>query len=73
MKTFSALAALLLLAACTSGGAIDDPVFRAGYDAGCSMAHAKREARAAMTAGQPELYRRGFASGLSACGGEMGR
>ena len=48
MKTFSALAALLLLAACASGGAIDDPVFRAGYDAGCSMAHAKREARAAM-------------------------
>ena len=72
MKTFLALAAFVLLAACASG-AVDDPVFRAGYDAGCSMAHANREARAAMTAGQPELYRRGFSAGLSACGGEMGR
>ena len=64
-----ALATLLLTAACASGEAVNDPVFKQGYDMGCSMAHSSREAGSAITAGQPELYRRGFASGFSACGG----
>lgn len=58
----------LALSACAGSGAVNDPVFREGYDAGCTMAHSAREARAAMTQGKPDLYRRGFASGLSACG-----
>lgn len=74
---FALFAALLVLplAACVSGGSMDDPVFKAGYEAGCGMAHSNREARAAMTAGQPDLYKRGFSAGFTACGGgrEMGR
>jgi hypothetical protein len=61
-------ALLLLLAACASP-AMDDPVFKAGYDAGCGAAHSSRDAVAAMTAGQPDLYRRGFSSGYTSCGG----
>lgn len=63
------VAAALLLAACASDpAATNDPAFKSGYDAGCSMAHSAREVRAAMLEGQPELFRRGFAAGLSACG-----
>jgi hypothetical protein len=62
------LATLTLLAACASP-AIDDPAFKAGYDAGCAMAHASPEARQASLAGQPELYRRGFSAGYGSCGG----
>lgn len=71
----SAFAAILLFAAaCTSSEAVNDPVFREGYDMGCSMAHSARAASSAITAGKPELYRRGFAAGYSSCGGgrEMG-
>ena len=69
MKTLFCLAAALVLAACaTNSAALNDPVFKSGYDAGCSMAHSAREVRAAMMEGQPELFRRGFAAGLSACG-----
>lgn len=73
---FSLILALALpLAACASGGSMDDPVFKAGYDAGCSMAHSSRETGEAMAAGQPELYVRGFGAGFNACGGgrEPGR
>ncbi|MFT3809303.1 MAG: hypothetical protein QM698_05245 [Micropepsaceae bacterium] len=70
MKFALIAAALILpLAACASGGSMDDPVFKAGYEAGCGMAHASREARAAMTEGQPDLYKRGFSAGFTACGG----
>ena len=69
MKLTMAFAVALLLAACATDPAVmNDPNFKAGYDAGCSMAHSPREVRAAMTKGQPDLFRRGFASGLSACG-----
>ena len=36
---------------------------------------ASRQTRGAMTAGQPELYKRGFSAGYTACGGgrEVGR
>jgi len=68
-------AACLALAACASDAALDDPLFKAGYDAGCGMAHTSRQTRGAMTAGQPELYKRGFSAGYTACGGgrEVGR
>lgn len=69
MKTLIASLLLVGLAACAgSSEALNDPVFKQGYDTGCAMAHASREARSAMTKDQPELFRRGFASGLSACG-----
>lgn len=61
-------AAFLTLAACASAN-VDDPVFKAGYDAGCAMAHASREAREASLEAQPELYRRGFSAGFGSCGG----
>lgn len=63
------LTALLGLAGCASSEAVNDPIFRQGYDLGCSMAHSSREATRALTADKPELYRRGFAAGYSACGG----
>jgi Skp family chaperone for outer membrane proteins len=69
MKLTMAFAAALLLSACaTDSAALNDPEFVAGYDAGCAMAHSPRDVRAAMTKGRPDLFRRGFASGLSACG-----
>ena len=67
MKHFAA-ASFLLLSACASP-ALDDPVFKAGYDAGCGAAHSSRDMRAAMTAGQPDLYRSGFSAGFTSCGG----
>lgn len=72
---FALILAALALSACASDAATDDPLFKAGYEAGCGMAHSAREARAAMTEGQPELYRRGFSAGFSVCGGgrEVGR
>lgn len=59
----------LVLAACASGGSLDDPVFKAGYDAGCGAAHSAYGTRAAMTAGKPDLYKRGFSAGFTSCGG----
>ena len=73
MKPSAALILALLLAACAGGGAVDDPVFKQGYEMGCAQAHSAREARAALTKDTPELFRRGFASGVAACSGEMGR
>lgn len=54
---------------------MEDPLFKAGYEAGCGMAHSTREVRAAMTQGQPDLYKRGFSAGYTSCGGgrETGR
>lgn len=69
MKTMLSLAAGLLLAACASSANMDDPAFKAGYDAGCGAAHASPEARAVALEGQPELYRRGFSAGYTSCGG----
>ena len=66
----AALAFLLLAGGCASTEATNDPVFRQGYDAGCSMATSNRAVREAMTAGQPDLYRRGFSAGFTACGGD---
>jgi len=68
MKSCIALITALALTACASGN-IDDPVFKAGYDAGCAQAHASPQAREASLAGQPELYRRGFSAGYTSCGG----
>lgn len=59
----------LTLAGCANTAAMEDPVFKAGYDAGCGMAHASREARASLTAGKPDLYKRGVSAGFTACGG----
>ena len=75
---FSLFLTLLLssaLGACASGGSMEDPLFKAGYEAGCGMAHSTREVRAAMTQGQPDLYKRGFSAGYTSCGGgrETGR
>lgn len=67
---FALIAAFTLaLAACASSSSMDDPVFKAGYEAGCGLAHASREARTSMTAGQPDLYKRGFSAGYTSCGG----
>lgn len=60
MRFALTIAAATLLTACASSGSMDDPLFRAGYESGCGMAHASREARAAMTQDQPDLYKRGF-------------
>lgn len=68
MKILLNLSAALLLTACASD-AVNDPIFKAGYDAGCGMAGASAEARRAMMNNQPDLYRRGFNSGVQACGG----
>jgi hypothetical protein len=65
----------LSLAACASGAALkDDPVFRTGYDAGCTAAHGgyARETLKVMTEGQPDVFRRGFSAGFAACGGARG-
>lgn len=62
-------AACLALAACAHDAAMDDPLFKAGYEKGCAMAHASRESRTSMTAGQPDLYKRGYSAGYTACGG----
>ena len=70
MIRLALLAAPLLLSACASTGAVNDPVFRQGYDMGCSMAHSSHEASRVLTEGKPELYRRGYAAGYSTCGGE---
>ncbi len=72
---FALILAALALAGCASDAAMDDPLFKAGYEAGCGMAHSSREVRAAMTKDQPELYRRGFSAGFSVCGGgkDVGR
>jgi hypothetical protein len=59
----------LTLGACASGGSMDDPVFKAGYDAGCTAAHSAYAAREAMTAGKPDLYKHGFSAGFTSCGG----
>lgn len=64
------LAATLLCAGCASSEALNDPVFKQGYDLGCSMAHAPREARQALTKDKPDLFRRGFSAGFTSCGGD---
>ncbi len=66
----------LALSACADTAALkDDPVFQAGYDVGCTAAHGgyAREDWPRLTAGQPELFRRGFSAGYGACGGAAGR
>ncbi len=63
----------LMLAACATPAAVDDPEFRAGYEAGCAAAQMSRTARATIPGDQTELFRRGYMSGLHACGGEIGR
>ena len=69
MKTMLLMVPALLLAACASDANMDDPAFKAGYDAGCGAAHASPEARAVALDGQPDLYRRGFSAGYTSCGG----
>lgn len=65
------LALTLTLGACASDAALDDPVWKAGYESGCGMAHSNRAARASMTKDKPDLWKRGFSAGFTACGGNQ--
>jgi hypothetical protein len=68
MKKLYVAAVMMALGACASPN-MDDPMFKAGYDAGCAQAHASLQAREASLIGQPELFRRGFSAGYTSCGG----